>query len=54
MVRSWMVQLGKDFRDLLELLNRHQVRYLIVGGFAVAIHGAPRYTKDDDAKDLEK
>jgi hypothetical protein len=42
------VQLGKDFRDLLELLNRHQVRYLIVGGFAVAIHGSPRYTKDLD------
>jgi hypothetical protein len=40
------VQLGKDFRDLLELLNRHQVRYLVVGGFAVAIHGTPRYTKD--------
>ncbi|HEU4730993.1 MAG TPA: nucleotidyltransferase [Kofleriaceae bacterium] len=42
------MQLGKDFRDLLELLNRHQVRYLVVGGFAVAVHGAPRYTKDLD------
>jgi hypothetical protein len=40
------VQLGKDFRDLLELLNRHQVRYMAVGGFAVAVHGTPRYTKD--------
>jgi hypothetical protein len=42
------VELGKDFRDLLELLNRHQVRYLAVGGFAVAVHGRPRYTKDLD------
>jgi hypothetical protein len=42
------VDLGKDFRDLLELLNRHQVRYLAVGGFAVAVHGRPRYTKDLD------
>lgn len=42
------MQLGKDFRDLLELMNRHQVRYLAVGGFAVAIHGTPRYTKDLD------
>jgi hypothetical protein len=47
-VRSPIVQLGKDFRDLLELLNRHQVRYLVVGGFAVAVHGTPRYTKDLD------
>ena len=43
-----MVPLSKDFRDLLELLNRHQVRYLVVGGFAVAVHGTPRYTKDLD------
>jgi len=48
MVRSGVVQLGKDLRDLLELLNKYQVRYLVVGGFAVAVHGAPRYTKDLD------
>jgi hypothetical protein len=42
------VELGKDFRELLELLNRHGVRYLAVGGFAVAVHGRPRYTKDLD------
>lgn len=42
------MELGKDFRDLLELLNRHGVRYLAVGGFAVAVHGKPRYTKDLD------
>lgn len=48
MIRSIIVQLGKDFRDLLELLNRHQVRYPVVGGFAVAVHSRPRYTKDLD------
>jgi hypothetical protein len=42
------VDLGKYFRELLELLNHHQVRYLAVGGFAVAVHGRPRYTKDLD------
>jgi hypothetical protein len=42
------VELGKDFRDMLGLLNRHGVRYLVVGGFAVAVHGTPRYTKDLD------
>jgi hypothetical protein len=42
------VELGRDFRDLIELLNRHGVRYLAVGGFAVAVHARPRYTKDLD------
>lgn len=43
-----MLPVGKDVRDLLELLERHGVRYLIVGGYAVAVHGVPRYTKDLD------
>lgn len=43
-----MQALGKDVRDLLALLDKHGVRYLIVGGFAVAVHGTPRYTKDLD------
>jgi len=38
----------KDFRDLLELLNAHKVEYLIVGAYALAFHGAPRYTGDMD------
>jgi len=42
------MELGNDFRDLLALLNQHGVRYLAVGGFAVAAHGRPRYTKDLD------
>jgi hypothetical protein len=37
-----------DFRKLLELLNEHEVEYVVVGGYAVAYHGAPRYTGDLD------
>lgn len=38
----------KDFRDLCELLNAARVDFLIVGGYAVAFHGAPRFTGDLD------
>ena len=37
-----------DFRDFIELLNKHEVKYLLIGAFAVAAHGYPRYTKDID------
>ena len=37
-----------DFKELLELLNARKVEYVIVGGYAVAFHGAPRYTGDID------
>jgi hypothetical protein len=40
--------LSQDFREFIELLNYNQVRYLVVGGYAVAFHGHPRYTKDID------
>ncbi len=40
--------LNKDFREFIELLNQNEVKYLIVGGYAVAVHGYPRYTKDID------
>lgn len=36
------------YKDLLQLLNKFQVEYLIVGGFAVMKYGEPRYTKDLD------
>ena len=42
------MEVQPDFRDLLELLNEHEVEYLIVGGYALAYHGAPRYTGDID------
>ena len=38
--------LNQDFREFLRSLNDNQVRYLVAGGYAVALHGYPRYTKD--------
>ena len=35
-----------DFKELLELFNPHGVEYLIVGAYALAHHGVPRYTGD--------
>lgn len=40
--------LTRDFKEFIALLNDNDVRYLIVGGYAVAFHGHPRYTKDLD------
>jgi len=40
--------LNKDFREFLRLLNANNGRYLVVGGYALAVHGYPRYTKDID------
>jgi hypothetical protein len=40
--------LNQDFREFIQSLNDSQVRYLVVGGYAVALHGYPRYTKDLD------
>jgi hypothetical protein len=40
--------LNQDFKEFIQLLNDKGVRYLIVGGYAVALHGHPRYTKDID------
>jgi hypothetical protein len=37
-----------DFRELLALFNAHHVEYLIIGGYALALHGAPRFTGDLD------
>lgn len=40
--------LNQDFREFIQSLNDNAVRYLVVGGYAVAFHGHPRYTKDID------
>lgn len=40
--------LSPDFKEFIRSLNDNQVRYLIIGGYAVALHGHPRYTKDLD------
>ena len=37
-----------DFEDMLQLLHRHEVRYLIIGGLAFIFHAKPRFTKDLD------
>lgn len=39
---------SNDFEELFGLLNQNKVRYLVVGGYAYAIHAEPRYTKDID------
>ena len=41
-------QLPDDFREFIQCLNKHRVRYLLVGGWAVGIYGNPRATKDID------
>ncbi len=43
-----MTNLEDDLREFIELLNALKVRYILVGGFAVAYHGYPRYTADID------
>ncbi len=40
--------LSPDFNGFIRLMNEHGARYLVVGGYAVAFHGHPRYTKDLD------
>jgi hypothetical protein len=42
------VKLHKDLREFIELLNANRVKYLIVGGYALAYHGRPRLTGDTD------
>jgi len=42
------MEVQQDFRDLLALFNAHKVDYLIVGAYALAYHGVPRYTGDMD------
>ena len=37
-----------DYEEFLELLNKYNVRYCVIGAFALAFHARPRYTKDMD------
>ena len=39
---------SQDFRELLKIFEKHKVRYLIVGGYAVMKYSEPRFTKDLD------
>ena len=40
--------LNRDFKEFAESLNARGVEYLVVGGYALAAHGHPRYTGDID------
>jgi len=40
--------LNQDFKEFIRSLNDNNVRYLVVGGYAVAFYGYPRFTKDID------
>src|SRR5437899_3972139 len=40
--------LAQDFEDFVRLLNTHEVKYMVVGGYALAFHGKPRHTGDLD------
>ena len=42
------MEIQKDFREFVELLNEHEVEFIIVGGYALAFHGVPRFTGDID------
>lgn len=42
------MNLEQDFEDFVALLNKHDVHYMIVGGYALAFHGKPRHTGDLD------
>lgn len=39
---------SQDFKEFVELLIKYKAEYLIVGGYAVGVHGHPRYTGDLD------
>ncbi len=42
------IRLPPDFKELLRLLKEHEVRYLIIGGYAVNYYGYIRATGDMD------
>ena len=42
------LNLETDFIDFVNLCNKYKVMYLVIGGYAVSIHGYPRSTKDLD------
>ena len=42
------MEVAKDFEEFFASFNAHRVQYLIVGGYALALHAQPRYTGDMD------
>lgn len=53
-------ELPNDYKEFIELLRSNNVRYLLIGGFAVSLHGYPRSTYDlnlfvgSDQENLER
>lgn len=43
-----MESLSTDWREFLELLLSHRVKFLLIGGHALAVHARPRFTEDLD------
>ena len=42
------MHIQQDFSEFLQLLGKYDVDYMVIGGYAVAVHGYPRFTKDLD------
>ena len=42
------MRIENDFKEFIALLNKHNVHYMIVGGYAFSFHAEPRFTKDMD------
>lgn len=42
------MSLQDDYSEFIRILNENRVRYLVIGGYAVAFHGHPRATDDVD------
>ena len=42
------LEIHRDFKECIELLLSHRVEFMVIGGYAVAAYGRPRYTGDID------
>ena len=42
------MEIQKDFEELFKLFNERKVEYIVVGAYALAFHGVPRFTGDID------
>ncbi|MFD1629669.1 hypothetical protein [Pseudopedobacter beijingensis] len=39
---------NEDFKEFITLLNTYNIKYILVGGYSVVLHGYPRSTEDMD------
>ena len=42
------MKLESDIKDFIDLLNKHDIEYLLIGGYAVIYYKVQRYTRDID------